>query len=292
MSSTVVRFAYLRPDPKYSSEKPFIFESTTSYDVPTRTNTEKDEYDSKVEDVRGQESKFTYAEHGFRYLVHYSRIDQSNVDNHDTLGYANETMELLKNEFNAERVICYDVRRRSSEKAREQLKKVTENAYEQPRVPAPPVYAVHIDHTILGGFHRARRHFTDDEITKYLNSGDYRIRIVNTWRPIKEIQASPLAVCDYHTIDVSDLMETDLASETYVGETYSLTYNPGHCFYWMSRQKPHELCVFVTFDSDNSFPDTPLTTCAHTAFENPLAPVGAAPRESIEVRSLVLTKIR
>jgi hypothetical protein len=110
MSSTAVRFAYLRPDPKYLYEKPFIFESTTSYDIPTRTNTEKDEYACKVEDVRGQESKFTYAQHGFRYLIHHSKIDQLNIDNHDTLGYANETMELLKNEFNAERVICYDVR--------------------------------------------------------------------------------------------------------------------------------------------------------------------------------------
>jgi hypothetical protein len=31
--------------------------------------------------------------------------------------------------------------------------------------------------------------------------------------------------------------------------------------------------------------------CAHTAFQNPLAPEDAAPRESIETRSLVLTKI-
>jgi hypothetical protein len=82
----------------------------------------------------------------------------------------------------------------------------------------------------------------------------------STWRPIKEIQTSPLAVCDYNTLHVSDLMETDLVSETYVGETYSITYNRNHRFYWMSNQKPYELCVFVTFDSDNSFPDAPLTS--------------------------------
>jgi hypothetical protein len=162
MSSTSVKFAYLRPDPKYAYEKPFIFESTTSYDVPTKTNTEKDELTVCLEDIRGQEYNFTCAGHGFRYFEHHSNIDQLNTDNYDALGYANETMELLKDEFNAERVICYDVRvslrpyvsahvlrltsskRRSSEKARGQLQKITENAYDQPRVPAPPVYAVHI----------------------------------------------------------------------------------------------------------------------------------------------------
>lgn len=110
MSSSLIKFAYLRPDPKYTYEKPFIFESTTSYDVPTKTNTEKDDYVVHLEDIRGQEFDYTYAEHGFRYFEHYSSIDQTNTDNHDALAYANETIELLKNEFNAERVICYDVR--------------------------------------------------------------------------------------------------------------------------------------------------------------------------------------
>jgi hypothetical protein len=110
MSSSSIKFAYLRSDPKYIYEKPFIFESTISYDIPARTNIEKDEHDVYLKDVRGQESKFTCLEHGFRYLVHHSKIDQSNIDNHDALGYARETMELLKNEFEAERVICYDVR--------------------------------------------------------------------------------------------------------------------------------------------------------------------------------------
>ena len=110
MASSPVKFAYLRPDLKYTYEKPFIFESTTSYDVPTRTNTEKDDCIVHLEDIRGQESSFTCLEHGFRYFEHHSKIDHSNTDNHDALGYASETMELLKNEFNAERVICYDIR--------------------------------------------------------------------------------------------------------------------------------------------------------------------------------------
>ncbi len=58
----------------------------------------------------------------------------------------------------------------------------------------------------------------------------------STWRPIKTIDASPLALCDYHTLAFHDLIETDLVSEDYVGETYSLKHNPDHRFYWLSKQ--------------------------------------------------------
>ena len=77
---------------------------------------------------------------------------------------------------------------------------------------------------------------------------------ISTWRPIKTIDASPLALCDYHTLSFHDLVETDLVSEDYVGETYSVKYNPDHRFYWLSKQTPDELCIFVVFDSIHDKP--------------------------------------
>ena len=71
----------------------------------------------------------------------------------------------------------------------------------------------------------------------------------STWMPIKTIDASPLALCDYHTLSFHDLVETDLVSEDYVGETYSVKHNPDHRFYWLSKQQPDDLCIFVVFDS-------------------------------------------
>ncbi len=86
---------------------------------------------------------------------------------------------------------------RSSTEARKDIefaKGIPENTFQEPRQPAPPVYAVHIgkcrlclttsaaltvaDHTIDGGYRRAKRHLTDEEIAKYIASGEWRVRIV------------------------------------------------------------------------------------------------------------------
>jgi hypothetical protein len=92
------------------------------------------------------------------------------------------------------------LQRRSSNPNRDEVMPIAENTFTQARMPAPPVDAVHNgmmttyphlsiidsheishrkqDHTRLGGFHRARRHMSDDEITEFLDSGKWRVRIV------------------------------------------------------------------------------------------------------------------
>lgn len=170
-------------------------------------------------------------------------------------------------------------------------KGTVDNTFLEPRQPDPPVYTVHIDHTVNGGYHRAERHLTDEEIEKYITSGEWRMRIVNTWRPLKTIDASPLALCDYHTLSFHDLVETDLVNEDYIGDVYSVKHNPDHRFYWLSKQEPDELCIFVVFDSIHEMPGSNIPLCAHTAFENPFASPDAAPRESIEVRTIIFNRL-
>lgn len=132
-----------------------------------------------------------------------------------------------------------------------------------------------VDHTISGGFHRAKRHLSDEEIETYITSGEWRMRIVkweppslesrykadqtSTWRPIKTIDASPLALCDYHTLSFHDLVPTDLFDDEYFGEAYSVKHNHDHRFYWLSKQKPDELCIFVVFDSIHDKPGSRLS---------------------------------
>ncbi|KGO70256.1 hypothetical protein PITC_020750 [Penicillium italicum] len=298
-------FQYLKDLPRYATEKPFIYESNLSYDKPPVSNVEKEIRSVKLTNVRGNIGSFSCDEHGFMYMNHKTSVTFDGDKTQESLEYIEETMSLLQEIFNTNHVISYDIRRRDSNQDRKDVQEIQENAFEKPREPAPPVYAVHIgeletlsfnshflnsvkDHTLHGGFHRAKRHLTDEEIEKFINSGKYRIRIVNTWRPIKKINSSPLAVCDFNTLSMDDLVETDLVSEDYLGETYSLKYNPTHEFYWLRNQKPEELCVFVVFDSLNNSTGK-ITACAHTAFENPYAPSNAPARQSIEVRSLVLT---
>ena len=83
---------------------------------------------------------------------------------------------------------------------------------------------------------------------------------ISTWRPIRTIEASPLALCDYHTLSFHDLVETDLVSQDYVGETYSVKHNPDHRFYWLSKQEPDDLCLFVVFDSIHDKPGSNIAS--------------------------------
>ena len=106
-------FLYLRKDEKYFHEKPYIYESNISYEQPVETNTEKDLHRVALTDIRGQEAKFSYDTHGFRFINHESQVKQSGTEVHDTIAYINETKEILKVEFDAMRVICYDVRVRA-----------------------------------------------------------------------------------------------------------------------------------------------------------------------------------
>jgi hypothetical protein len=68
-----------------------------------------------------------------------------------------------------------------------------------------------------------------------------------------------------------------------VGQTYAITYNPKHVWYWFPRMRREEALVFKVFDSTT---DGRARWTAHTAFADPTAPPDARPRESIEIRTL------
>jgi hypothetical protein len=62
-----------------------------------------------------------------------------------------------------------------------------------------------------------------------------------------------------------------------------VAFNPKHRWYYFSEQQRDEVLLIRVHDSEN---DGRARLSFHTSFENPLA-VGAPPRESIEVRTLV-----
>jgi hypothetical protein len=68
-----------------------------------------------------------------------------------------------------------------------------------------------------------------------------------------------------------------------VGQTYAITYNPAHKWFWFPRMRREEALVFKVFDS---MKDGRARWTAHTAFEDPTSPPHAQPRESIEIRTL------
>jgi hypothetical protein len=143
-----------------------------------------------------------------------------------------------------------------------------------------PVHAVHNDYTFVSGPQRLR-----DLLPSELPERQ-RFGIYNVWRPMRgTVYDTPLALCDARTIARTDLIATEMRYRDRLGETFALSFNPDHRWYYAPRMQRDEVFVFKCFDSaPNGGP--PFT--AHTAFDDPTCASGSPPRESIEARILVL----
>ena len=98
------------------------------------------------------------------------------------------------------------------------------------------------------------------------------------------MQDTPLAVLDAKSMVPADFVPTDLVYRDRTGEVYSVHYSERHRWYYISDMQPDEVLLLKCFDSDTG---GRARFTAHSAFDNPRSPADAAPRESIEVRTLV-----
>lgn len=147
--------------------------------------------------------------------------------------------------------------------------------------PRQPATRVHVDHTARSGPQRVRD-LLGEEAEELLKG---RVQVINLWRPIKgPLRDAPLAVCDARTVDPADLVPSDLIYRDRVGETYSVTYNPAHRWYYVPEMRADEALLLKCCDSKT---DGRARFMPHTAFTDPTTPPDAFPRESIELRTLV-----
>jgi hypothetical protein len=145
-----------------------------------------------------------------------------------------------------------------------------------------PVRRVHDDQTFESAPRRVARHLAPAEAAWRLKR---RFAIVNLWRPIGgPVLSTPLAVCDARSMELPDLIPSDLVYPDWVGETYSIGFNPRHRWYWYPRQTPAEATLLKIYDSAT---DGRARMTAHTAFDDPASAPDAPPRRSIEVRSIL-----
>ena len=147
--------------------------------------------------------------------------------------------------------------------------------------PRQPATRVHVDQTDRSGANRVREHLGSeaDELLKG------RVQVINLWRPIRgPLRDSPLAMCDGSTVAPDDLVASDLIYPNRSGETYSVTYNPNHRWFYFPEMTPDEALLLKCYDSAT---DGRTRFGPHTAFVDPTTPADAAPRESIELRTLV-----
>jgi hypothetical protein len=211
---------------------------------------------------------------GFAFTEHNTSVGNFYDEDEIRQIYYPEAEQLLKEVTGATKVVIFDHTLRNA-----RLMKQGENNIKE------PAKRVHNDFTAKSGYTRARRELAArgiDDIDALLQQ---RFAIINVWRGIADkIQESPLAVCDAQSIAPQDLVAGDLVYRDRVGETYAVTYNPEHQWYYFPEMQRNEALFIKCFDSAE---DGRARFAAHTAFDDPTSPADAPPRESIELRTFV-----
>ena len=65
-----------------------------------------------------------------------------------------------------------------------------------------------------------------------------RVQIINLWRPIRgPLRDAPLAVCNAQTVKQEQLIASDLVYPHRVGETYSVTFDQAHRWFYVPRDE-------------------------------------------------------
>jgi hypothetical protein len=237
-----------------------------------RSNTVHETHIVPIHDLRGIEAEISLDREGFELIGHRSAVrdffDEDEVRN----VYYPEAERLIANTLGASRVFIFDhtVRRR-----------VPGAGDRSAGAPRQPSNRVHVDHTATSGPQRIRD-FLGEEAEELLKG---RAQIINLWRPIRgPLRDAPLTVCDARSVAPGDLVPSDLVYQDRVGETYGVTYNPDHRWFYVPEMRADEALLLKCFDSET---DGRARFMPHTAFEDPTTPPGSLPRESIELRTMV-----
>jgi hypothetical protein len=233
-----------------------------------------------VVDCRTQAPPAQVDSAGFELLREPSAVKDFYDDAEVRARYYPEVAHFLRRVLDALDVVVFDHNQRSALRA----------AQGQPGV-RMPVDAAHNDYTPQSGPRRAREILSDAGRPSYAG---HRMALINVWRPIVgPVQDQPLAVCDARSASPSDFVPTDihhfgegdLEHPRHSGEIYSVVYNPSHRWYYAPDMQSDEVLLLKNWDSSE---DGRASYTPHTGFRNPAAPADARPRESIEVRTLVV----
>jgi hypothetical protein len=200
---------------------------------------------------------------GFELARHRTRVR----DFHDEAQAAGlgrmEAADLVADATGAARVVVFDHTRRRRD----------------PKAVRQPSTRVHVDYTALSAPKRVRD-LLGDEAEALLRR---RFAFVNVWRPIRwPAQDWPLALCDARSVGEGKLAPTDIVYPDRRGEIYGLRHAPRQRWWYYPDMRLDEALLIKCYDSRT---DVARFT-PHTAFENPLTPAGAPPRESIEFRTI------
>lgn len=222
-----------------------------------------------VYDARAVAGELTLDTNGFEFhnrpTAATDFLDKSQIES----VYNPEVEKIVAEATGASRVIVFDHTLRVADEETRTTKKLRE-----------PVRVVHNDYTDKSGPQRVRDLLPPDEAEAALKK---RYVYVNVWRSISgAVEEAPLGICDAQSIAEGDMILMDLKYDDRVGEIHRAKYNPDHRWVYFPRMEPDELILLKCYDT---MTDRARWT-AHTAFDDPTSPADAAPRQSIETRTI------
>ena len=190
-----------------------------------RSGGEKDEREVVIYDGRAGVDQFELEREGFVLVDHPTKMKDFWDRDELQAVYYPEVEQLFKQQTGCTAVHIFDFTTRSADEDKQ------ENNFAR-----QPVRGVHNDYTEWSGLERVRALLPADEAEALL---EHRFAIVQAWRAIdKPIQSDPLAICDAQTLSPDDLIKVERRHPDRVGETYSIAYNPEHCWVYFSRNAP------------------------------------------------------
>lgn len=274
----------------FDKEQPYELFGYPTFDAGKITNCEYEVVNNiYLGDVRKKTGEFTLDTAGFQYIRHPSAAaldaaffeSTGNTDNEVVAAYLNETMQLIKSQTGAKKVVCFDWRFRRSGPQQTALQPETDVLTVRKKA-LPPGLTMHCDFSHDGGSDRLKMHLTAEEM-EAVESKKFRARIINAWRPFSTVENAPLVVTDRHTVLKEDLLEVDKVLPDKVEKAYYVLHRGHHRWYYMSHQTPEDVALFMTWSSEND--DTIADFPPHGAammYESEKL------RESVEVRMIAL----
>ena len=227
-----------------------------------------DEHEVTIHDVRPIMDELALEKNGFVVVDRPSGIADY-TDKDQLAAYCRQTEELVARLTGAEKVVSFGPVIRTS--------KVGTHGHNQ------PAFGAHVDYGARTVADYTRDLLPADEAEERLQR---RHILINVWRPIAIVESTPFAVCDASTVRREDLFSSEVRGglggidRSLWG--FNLAYRPDHKWYWLPDMRPSEALAFKLFDSDADA----VQFTAHTAFELKDAPADAAPRQSIEMRTI------
>ena len=261
---------FMRPQ----DSKPY-FHSARMSDGPPKIFFDTDDHAIEIGDMRAIADSLSVDREGFELMRHTTVVEDLYDDEAIESDYYAEIEALLKERFGASKVAIFDVTRRSDSKFGAQ----------NPDGLRGPASRVHVDYTVKSGPQRTKDVLGEEEAARLEASGA-RIVQVNVWRPIRgPVERSPLALADASSIGDGELVATDQIFPDRVGEIYNVTHAPTQRWYYAPQMTPDEIILIKGWDS---LDDGRARFTPHGAFDAPDVRDDAPPRESIEVRTLVI----